>query len=61
MYNSFKNMYTSEIISLFWHYDVLNTLMMFSGWKHVDMHAHTHTHTHTHTHEVRTMLRKLSE
>ena len=38
-------MYTSEIISLFWHYDGLNTLMMFSGWKHVDMHAHTHTHT----------------
>ena len=54
MYKSFKNMYTNEIISFFWPYCGLNTLMMSSGWKQrkcvcvcVDMRAHTHTHTHT--------------
>ena len=47
MYKSFKNMCTNEIISLFWPYHGLNTLMISSGWKHVDIHTHTHTHTHT--------------
>ena len=60
MYKSFKNMYANEIISFFWPYCGLNTLMMSSGWKQrkcvcvcVDMRAHTHTHTHTHTQVVR--------